>query len=103
MYVLIDTGAGSAEVCEVDDLQRLQVTVRGALSSPAVGAALGRLGRVEGEHAWLAIDQLRAAGPNRDEWRTRFDAMIDYARSKGWTDDRGGVRVHLEPVAPPSS
>lgn len=103
MDVLIDTATGSAEVCEVDDLQRLQVSVRGPADPSAVGAALGRLGRVEGEHAWLAIDELRAAGPDQAEWRTRFDAMIDYARSKGWTDGRGGVRAHLEPHAPPSS
>lgn len=53
-------------------------------------------------HIWLDVAALahRAAPPDDAAWRERYEAMIDYAASKGWTDaDRSVVRAHLE-VAP---
>jgi hypothetical protein len=49
------------------------------------------------EHVWLDIAWLRAAGPDDDDWRAQFDAMIGYARSKGWVDEPGTrVRAHVQ-------
>jgi hypothetical protein len=59
--------------------------------------ALADLGTVDDEHAFLSPDSVRAlADGTSDDWRARFDNMIDFARSKGWTDGDGRVRAHLE-------
>lgn len=52
-------------------------------------------GHIEGNHAWLEIATLRAAGPQDDGWLAGFDAMISYATAKDWVQgDR--VRAHVE-------
>jgi hypothetical protein len=62
-------------------------------------AAAGRLGRVEDGHLFIAPDALAAlAGDLADDaaWRTSLGAMVSYALSKGWGDDEGNVRAHIE-------
>lgn len=63
-----------------------------------LGGKLAGIGVVEGEHAFLdaeAVKGLPGAG-GTEEWRTGFDEMVGYARSKGWVDDAGRVRAHIE-------
>ncbi len=55
---------------------------------------------VDDDHAHLWVDprnlrQLAGHWANDDEWNTRFEAMIAYARTKGWTDAHGMIRAHL--------
>lgn len=101
MFVRIDTDADQGELCDAENLQQLHVSVPPAADVDAVVRVLEPFGRLDGEHAWLSIDALRDAGPDDEGWRERFDAMIAYAGSKGWTDGRGAVRAHLEREADP--
>ena len=98
MIVSIASVGGEAHVVERDDLTRLHVEA--ALDSAAVDSALraSALGRVEGEDAWLSVSALRVQGASDDPgWPQRFDAMIDYARGKGWCSADGSeVRAHVE-------
>jgi hypothetical protein len=96
MFLRVDTAAGRSELCDADDLQRLSVQLDGGDDAAATSLALASFGRLDGEHAWLRVDALREAGPDDPAWRQRFDAMIDFAGSKGWTDDAGAVRAHIE-------
>ena len=50
------------------------------------------------EHAWVAPDVLTAlAGRGDDDaWRQNLAGMLAYAASKGWCDDAGRVRAHVE-------
>lgn len=67
--------------------------IAGALRSGEWG------GPVEDGHAWLDVAalRLRAGVDVEPEWHEQFDAMIDYARGKGWCDETGThVRAHLE-------
>jgi len=65
---------------DVDDITSLKVVTRG-------------------EHAFVARDTfvdlagLRGSDP---EWLARLDGMLSYAASKGWTDEHGAVRAHVE-------
>ena len=72
-----------------------------------LAAALGSFGEVtdDGQHVWLLIDELRTragasvAAVELDDWRDGFDAMVTFARSKGWTSvDGRRVRAHVEPA-----
>ena len=50
-------------------------------------------------HALITIDAVRrmAAGRVGDDWDARFDAMLDYARTKGWIDDTdNAIQAHVE-------
>ena len=85
-----------------DDCTRLHVTAA-TLDDAAAGAALqsAGLGR-QGEpaHVWLAVDALRTtarAAASIPDWDNRFDAMIAFARSRGWLDASGEhVAAHIE-------
>ncbi|GGA72923.1 hypothetical protein GCM10011490_24640 [Pseudoclavibacter endophyticus] len=93
------TDSAEVEVVDADDLKALGLASAGH-PPQKVADALERtgLGRVEGEHAWLSVDALRAGarGDRGDEWVKKFDGMIDYARTKGWVNDAGEVRAHIE-------
>jgi hypothetical protein len=66
----------------------------------AEGADLTRLGTVaeDGEHVYVAPDTVRAlAGESvTPVWEERFAGMVGYAASKGWLDDAGRIRAHVE-------
>lgn len=49
-------------------------------------------------HAWVTPAAVRAlAGDAADaDWSSGFEAMVNYAVSKGWTDDQGRIRAHTE-------
>lgn len=50
------------------------------------------------EHAWItphALTALAGRGDD-DEWRQNLAGMLAYAASKGWCDDAGRVRAHVE-------
>lgn len=98
MIVAITADAGLV-VEDKHDLTALAVQARG-VSTDDVDQVLTTtgLGRLEGEHAWLSIAELRDHARIDDpEWDEEFDAMIDYARSKSWLDETGSaVRAHLE-------
>ena len=91
MIVDVDIATGSVTLDECDALNRFHV--RCAADALAVGRALGDHGRVadKPDHVWVRIESLRelAAGKVDAEWPQRFDAMVAYAKSKGWLDPSG--------------
>lgn len=50
------------------------------------------------EHAWIAPDVLTELAGRRgdDEWQQNLAGMLAYAESKGWCDEAGRVRAHIE-------
>jgi hypothetical protein len=63
-------------------------------------ADLTRLGAVadNGEHVFVAPDTVRALAGEAvtPEWEERFAGMVGYAASKGWLDEVGRIRAHVE-------
>jgi hypothetical protein len=103
MYIHVDTSAVPpiARLTDRDNFRAFAIVVDGTNDRlPAVADALADLGVVDpdGEHAMLdAVAVHRLAGASTgDAWSAEFDNMVEYARSKGWTDDHGRVRAHLE-------
>ena len=103
MYIHVDTAAEPpvARLADRDNFRAFAIMVDGTPDQlPAVADALTGLGAVDadGEHAMLDADAVRrlAGATDGDAWTADFDAMVEYARSKGWTDDQGRVRAHLE-------
>jgi hypothetical protein len=51
------------------------------------------------DHVWLTREEIeRLAGDrSRDPaWRDQLETMLAYAASKGWVNDEGAVRAHVE-------
>ncbi|GAB3443425.1 hypothetical protein [Actinophytocola sediminis] len=91
----VHVGLGAPRVEDVQNLRRLHVEFAGVDDvTGAAAIAEAGLGTLEGDHVWLSIAALRAAGEHTETWRTGFAGMIDYARSQGWV--RGEqVRAHV--------
>jgi hypothetical protein len=100
MFVLVSPGAQSGARSAVHDpldLKQLRVEFRD-VSDEAAAAALAAagLGDVDGDHVWLEVSALRAAGDGTGDWGTQFDAMLGYAQHQGWTDaELTRVRAHI--------
>jgi hypothetical protein len=94
--VFVRTDADGVELHDADVFTDLHAEL-GGLTGQDAGARFAEHGcELSGEYAWLDISWLRAAGPDTDAWLEKFDAMIEYARSKGWVDDSGArVRAHV--------
>lgn len=82
MYLHIDPTQvpPGLEVCEADDFTAFKVII----DVP--------------EHAWIAPETLAelAGRGGDDEWRRNLAGMLAYAASKGWYDEAGRVRAHIE-------
>ena len=82
MYLRIDTRVTPPHVqlCEPEDFTAFKVVV------------------VTAKHSWVDPGDLtELAGRGGDaQWHQNLAAMIGYARSKGWTDDTGRIRAHVE-------
>ncbi|WP_121712106.1 hypothetical protein [Streptomyces sp. E5N91] len=102
MIIKIDsTGEGFTTVlADPDDFTAFAVSLGPGLDEEQVSAAVARVGRPEGtSHVHVPVEVLtELAGDRADDvqWRSGLDGMTAYARSKGWLDEHGGVRAHIE-------
>jgi hypothetical protein len=85
------------------DFRSFHVEVRGSAESQQLDRTLNGsgVGRLEGDHAVVAPEALRrlAGDAVSTEWIKGLESMTSYARSKGWLDDSGWIRAHIEEVA----
>jgi hypothetical protein len=89
----------AVELVDADDTKGFHVEVRGDADVAAVldTSGAGALAP-DGEHAHIDIGWVRqhatAVGP---DWNQQFDAMLDYARTKGWIEEgTSSIVAHLE-------
>jgi hypothetical protein len=75
----------SAEVCDPDDFTGFTMVI------------------VTSAHTWVRPEALTdLAGRAADgAWQDKLAAMVAYADRKGWTDDEGRIRAHVEVVTDP--
>jgi len=92
---------GRPAVLDAADLKAFKVTGNrpDAPARRSLAAAGVELTDDEG-HAFIAADTVKhlaqQSGPLPAGWESDFDAMVVYATSKGWTDERGRLRAHTE-------
>ena len=103
MFVKVDLAPTPPTVTleEPEDTKRFHVAVVGGKDWGLVFGALvdAAAGRLEGEDAFITVDAVRRLADGRvpDGWNEDVDAMIEYARSKGWFDDEThAIRAHVE-------
>ncbi len=90
------TAAGEARLEGAEDLKGFKAVVEG----DGLPALPNGLGHYEGEGAlWVQQAWLRNQASRHADaaWMEGFDAMVGYARGKGWVDaPTGAIRAHIE-------
>jgi hypothetical protein len=84
---------------DVENFRTFKVVVRGA--GRDLASALHGLGRVDDSRdVFLDLSAVKALAGERARdscWLESFEAMVDYARTKGWVDESGtALRAHCE-------
>jgi hypothetical protein len=82
---------------EPEDFARFHVEVVGLeaseLRTQVKRRGVGRI--IDEDHVAVAITTIKSlAGQRSPSWERSFDAMIDYARSKGWLSDEYHIQAH---------
>jgi hypothetical protein len=89
------------ELRQADDFRSLKVvalTADGCADRLAEAIAIAGTVGVDGD-AYLRLDGLRRLSGERGadpHWLAGFDAMVDYARSRGWLTSGPALRAHCE-------
>lgn len=82
MFLHIDTSTTPPliEVVDPDDFTAFKVVVATA------------------SHSWVSPDDLTELAGRADDpdWQRKLAGMITYADSKGWLDEHGRIRAHVE-------
>ena len=94
MIVRIDAD-GAVRLLQADDLRRFSIAMP---DTDAARMALASVARLDGhDHAWIAPERVRALATRPPpDWDAQFAATIGYAASKGWTDEDGALRAHID-------
>ena len=96
------TGLGEAVLEEAGDFRRFSIRFdAGARGSGPADAALAGLARLDGEFAWACTEALRRIAPGGGDaaWQQGFARMVAFAETRGWVDQAGRVRAHIEAAA----
>jgi hypothetical protein len=106
--VIIDVSENRSAVRDADDCGRFHVA--STLGSVDLDRALraASAGHDDGDGAaWVSVVWVRSTAGSAAQtavgadWPTRFDAMLDYARGKGWLDESGThLRAHVVRTQP---
>ncbi len=91
------TRAGGLMLADPDDFTRFSVGIEDEDKIRA-RSELGKIARIEGGHAWIAQDAIRALAPRASEpgWQSGFGKMVAFASKKGWLDGQNAIRAHIE-------
>jgi hypothetical protein len=96
MFIKVDA-TGIARLEDQDNFRAFKVVC--TAPRDACGDALAQVGRVDGDHVWVARAWLDQHGRIDEAWRAGLQKMLDYAASSGWVDERGAVRAHIDIAA----
>lgn len=93
------TAGGEVLLADADEFRRFSIRFDpAARGTAAAEAALAAIARPDGDAAWVSPAALRRLAPRgtEPEWQAGLDAMVAFARSRGWVDATGGIRAHIE-------
>lgn len=102
MNIILDTDG--PRVVEPEDLKSFMLVVVGSRETELSGEVRGGLGEAgefshDGRHAFIDPVWIKkqVGGLAEDlQWSSGFEAMIAFATKKGWVDEKGRVRGHVE-------
>ena len=80
-----------------DDFDRFDVRIVDVDEADA-RRSLASVAVLESGHAFVypaGLFALAGARPDDERWISHFNAMAEFARSKGWVDDDGRLQAHV--------
>ncbi len=98
MIIRVNT-AGQVAIDDHDVFTDFHVQASSELVGNDLAATMGEDTRVDGEYLWVAEAAIRlwSIGQTDKAWDDGFSAMVDYARSRGWTNPAGThLRAHVD-------
>ena len=85
---------------EPEDFTAFHISIDGARDAVRLEGAAHQLGRLlDDDHVMVDREVLISMAGTRGEdprWRASLQGMIDYASTKGWVDDSGAIRTHVQ-------
>lgn len=88
---------------EAGDCERFLVAAPSGLDESPDPLRAAGVGYLSEGFAWIrpeAVMDLASGLDLNHDWRDRFEAMVLYAKTKGWWDDASGsIRAHIEEVS----
>ena len=97
--MIVITERGEARLGDVANLKAFKlVAVDRDGGFDAAAQALQGAGYIMDGAGWIHVDCLRChSAPSDEAWCAGFEAMLQFARSKGWYDEtRNAIRAHIE-------
>lgn len=99
MIIEVDLHLG-ARVLQPDLLTAFSVSAE-TTDNSLVGPAMGAAGHQceDAEHVWVSAEWVRQSvvGVVDQDWGSGFDAMLEFAASKGWLNESGShIKAHIE-------
>lgn len=89
-----------AELDDADNFTAFSISRGLDVSTADLEQAIARIGRPSGDsHVYVTVDAVAELAGDRarsSEWRSAFEGMCAYAASKGWVDEFGGIRAHID-------
>jgi hypothetical protein len=101
MIVRIDTLHAPAVISlqEPTTFTGFHIAFAGA-DEAGLAAAVARIGSMaDADHVYVdraALEGLAGDHAQDPDWQRSLEAMLQYATSKGWVDDTGAIRAHIE-------
>ncbi len=96
------TASGEAVLEEPGDFRRFSIRFDpDSRGTAAAEAALASVARPDGDAAWVRPEALRRLSPQGGDaaWQRGLDGMVAFAATRGWVDQAGRIRAHVEAAA----
>jgi hypothetical protein len=104
MRILLDAHGERATLQDPDDFRAFSVVAAGPADAGRLATAAAPVGRADGTtHVFVEPFALVALAGERGHdagWLSSLSDMTAYAHERGWVDDRGAVRAHVDWTAP---
>lgn len=98
MIVFCDPTGGHVELRDADVFTSFHAEAPEGASRTDISRLLGTPEPDQAGHVWVPIALVeQSAGDASSDWADGFRSMVEYAVSKGWTNDAGDMLLaHLE-------
>ena len=100
MHIVISGAHRSAILSQPNDFKHFSVIVDSELRD-SLASHMSRVAvRWDDRHGWISPSVIRSLSPlaMTAEWEAAFTAMVAFATQRGWTDQDGNLRAHIEYV-----
>jgi hypothetical protein len=96
------SGQASPRLEEPLEFNHFAVVVAAGTSTDELRTALAEIGEPTEDLRHVFVDPAWVLDEGGEvarslEWQRQWDAMVEFAASRGWTDSAGRVRAHVEP------